>query len=55
MERLKDTKRILTSKDIEDGKKLNSVFENLSDIGKAMAMSYISALRDKEASIENAG
>lgn len=33
---------------IDDGKKFNDFFSSLSDIGKAMAISYMSALVDKE-------
>lgn len=33
---------------IDDGKKFNDFFSSLSDIGKAMAISYMSALADKE-------
>lgn len=41
-------KKTYTNKDIEDGKKLNDLFEVLSDETKAMAIAYLSALRDKE-------
>lgn len=44
-----------TSKDIEDGKKLNTIFENLTEEGKIMATAYLSALRDKEIVAEKAG
>lgn len=40
---------ILTKKDIEDGKKLNEIFKDLSWGAKLQAQAYISALRDKEA------
>ena len=33
---------------IDDGKKFNDFFLALSDIGKVMAISYMSALADKE-------
>ena len=38
----------LTSKDIEDGKKISMIFSNLSEENKTIAMVYLSALRDKE-------
>lgn len=38
----------LTTKDIEDGKKISMIFSNLSEENKIMAMVYLSALRDKE-------
>lgn len=37
-----------TDKDIEEGKRLNDVFEKLSPEGKLQAQTYLSALRDKE-------
>ena len=43
---------ILTEKDILDGTKISVFFSTLSDEGKAMAIGYLSALRDKEVSIE---
>lgn len=33
---------------LDDGKKFNDFFNSLSDTGKAMAISYMSALKDKE-------
>lgn len=44
----RNTSRVLSGKDIEDGRKINAIFENLSEEGKIMAVTYISALRDKE-------
>lgn len=38
----------LTQNDIEDGKRLASVFSSLSEEAKMMALAYLSALRDKE-------
>ena len=38
----------LTTKDIEDGKKISMIFSTLSEENKTMAMVYMSALRDKE-------
>lgn len=38
----------LTTKDIEEGKKLALIFSDLSEQNKTMAMVYVSALRDKE-------
>lgn len=40
--------KTLTSKDIEDGKKISAIFSNLSEENKTMAIVYLSALRDKE-------
>lgn len=40
--------RTLTSRDIDDGKKISALFSTLSKEGKAMAAAYLSALRDKE-------
>lgn len=39
---------ILTSKDIDDGKKISALFSTLSEENKTMAIVYLSALRDKE-------
>lgn len=47
--------QLLTNKDLEDGKKLKNIFENLSETGKIMATVYLSALRDKEMAEEKAG
>lgn len=44
---------ILTEKDILDGTKISVFFSKLSDEGKAMAIGYLSALRDKEVSTES--
>lgn len=41
-------KRNLTSKDIEDGKRISALFSTLSEENKTMAIVYLSALRDKE-------
>lgn len=46
---------LLTEKDIEDGKKINRIFESLSKEAKLQAQAYLSALRDKELSEERAG
>ena len=40
----------LTEKDILDGTKISVFFSTLSDEGKAMAIGYLSALRDTEVS-----
>lgn len=40
--------RTLTSKDIDDGKRISMLFSNLSEENKTMAIVYLSALRDKE-------
>lgn len=37
-----------TNKDREDGKKIVSIFADLSEDAKSMAIVYLSALRDKE-------
>ena len=37
-----------TEKDIEEGKKLMQIYQQLSEIEKIMANVYLSALRDKE-------
>lgn len=37
-----------TNKDIEDGKKISSLFSGLSEENKTIAIIYLSALRDKE-------
>ena len=39
---------VLTSKDIEDGRKISVLFSSLSEEGKTMALVYLSALRDRE-------
>ena len=38
----------LTSRDIDDGKKISAIFSTLSEENKTMAIVYLSALRDKE-------
>lgn len=45
----------ITEKDLEEGRKINLIFENLSEKGKIMATTYLSALRDKELSEGRAG
>lgn len=40
--------RTLTSKDINDGKRISALFSTLSEENKTMAIVYLSALRDKE-------
>lgn len=45
----------LTETDVKDAKKLSDIFSDLSDIGKSMAISYLSALRDKELADQKAG
>ena len=37
-----------TSKDIEDAKRISTIFSEISEEGKMMAIVYLSALRDKE-------
>lgn len=44
----KATAHLLSQEDIEEGKKIATLFEELSVTGKIMANVYISALRDKE-------
>lgn len=38
----------LTEKDIDDGKRINDIYETLSPEAKLQAQAYLSALRDKE-------
>lgn len=38
----------LTSRDIDDGKRISALFSTLSEENKTMAIVYLSALRDKE-------
>lgn len=38
----------LTSKEIDEGKKISALFATLSEENKTMAIVYLSALRDKE-------
>lgn len=45
----------ITEADMQDAKKLSDIFSDLSDIGKSMAISYLSALRDKELADQKAG
>lgn len=40
--------KTLTSKDIEEGKRISKLFSTLSEENKIMAIVYLSALRDKE-------
>lgn len=40
--------KILTERDITDGKKISEIFALLSEENKNMAIVYLSALRDKE-------
>lgn len=40
--------KVLTEKDIEDGKRISEIFAVLSEENKNMAIVYLSALRDKE-------
>lgn len=40
--------RLLTTEDISEGEKLKNIFSELSEVGRSMALSYLSALRDKE-------
>lgn len=40
--------KVLTSRDIDDGKKISALFSTLSEENKTMAIVYLSALRDKE-------
>lgn len=40
--------RFITKKDMEKGKELAAIYENLSEDGKLMVSVYLSALRDKE-------
>lgn len=47
--------KVLTEKDIAEGRKLMDAFSDLSDIGKSMVISYLSALRDKELADQKAG
>lgn len=40
--------KTLTSRDIDEGKKISTLFSTLSEESKTMAIVYLSALRDKE-------
>lgn len=51
----KESYKKLAPKAIDEGKQLNELFKNLSETGKMMAFSYISALRDKESNEAKAG
>lgn len=41
-------KNVRIEKDVDDGKKVFTLFSTLSEESKAMAVAYLSALRDKE-------
>lgn len=45
--------KTLTSKDIEEGKRISNLFSTLSEENKIMAIVYLSALRDKEIADSN--
>lgn len=45
---MEESKKRLTHKDLEEGKKISDVFASLDEVSKTMAMVYISALRDKQ-------
>ena len=51
----KESYKKLAPEAIDEGRQLNELFKSLSETGKMMAFSYISALRDKEASEAKAG
>ena len=51
----KEPYKTLTQEEIDEGKQLNDLFKNLSETGKMMAFSYLSALKDKEMSSQKAG
>ena len=51
----KESYKKLAPGTIDEGRQLNELFKNLSETGKMMAFSYISALRDKEDSEKKAG
>ncbi|MDE5965864.1 MAG: hypothetical protein K2G89_03435 [Lachnospiraceae bacterium] len=38
----------VSTKDIDDAKKISSIFADISEESKTMAIVYLSALRDKE-------
>lgn len=40
--------KTLTSRDIDEGKRISILFSTLSEETKSMAIGYLSALRDKE-------
>lgn len=40
--------KTLTSRDIDEGKKIAALFSTLSEGNKIMVIAYLSALRDKE-------
>ena len=44
----KNIDKTRTEKDISEGKKLSEIFSERSEVGKSMAIAYLSALRDKE-------
>lgn len=41
-------------RDIEDAKKIADIYSKLSDVDKAMGNAYLSALLDKDKSVETA-
>ena len=45
---VKSMSKTLTSRYIDDGKRISSLFATLSEENKTMAIVYLSALRDKE-------
>ena len=40
---------------LKEGRKITDIFSELSEVGKSMAISYLSALRDKELADQKAG
>lgn len=49
--RVDDTKtksKPLTKEDINEGKKIAELFAGLDEVSEAMALTYLSALRDKQ-------
>lgn len=40
--------KTLTSRDIDEGRRISALFSTLSEENKTMAIVYLSALRDKE-------
>lgn len=51
----KESYKKLEPEAIDEGRQLNELFKSLSETGKMMAFSYISALRDKESNEAKAG
>lgn len=45
--------RTITSKDINEGKRISALFSTLSEEDKTIAIVYLSALRDKEIADSN--